>query len=137
MLRRTPLKRGKPLKQSGGLKRSRINPVNRKRRAAKYIRNFAGPNQHDTWIRALPCCLCKHLGQRQGSQTQSAHTVARGMGGAKGTYRDTVPLCNAHHRVQETVGNERIMAHYGLDLVALAAALAAQHERESGNALEI
>ncbi|HEX2882628.1 MAG TPA: hypothetical protein VHO25_24075 [Polyangiaceae bacterium] len=129
---RSPLKRGAPLVRKTPIKRS--NP---KRRAAKYVRNFSGPGDfhHDTWIRAKRCCLCATMLKRgQHDPTEAAHTKARGMGGANGSYKDLVPLCRTHHRSQESLGNRWALRTYGVDLVKLAATLLAEHEAEAGKA---
>ncbi len=80
-MKRSPMKRGKPLHRQ-----SRINPVNRKRRAAKKAERY-GPQA--ALCRTLPCCAC---GVCDESEPHHHPTVARG-----GTDRDTVPLCADHH----------------------------------------
>lgn len=119
-LKRTPLRRSSSLERSvlhwGApiARRSRINPINRVRRAWKFQRNF-GP--HAEWIRSLPCVL---TGRGCSGPVEAAHAVARGMGGCKGSRKDLVPLCCGHHEQQER-GFETFERAYSIDLSALAA----------------
>jgi hypothetical protein len=60
---------------------------------------------------------------------QACHTIARGMGGAKGDRRNLVPLC-AHHHTEAgergTSQREAFEKRYGLDLQAEAKRIAEQ-----------
>lgn len=118
-LRRTALRPGKPL-----ARRTKLRPVNRERRTELYERQYGDRGEV---IRAMPCLL---LGQDgcHGS-IEAAHVRSRGAGG---TARDLVPLCAAHHREQHDHGIKTFAARYGLDLRAIADALARrldEHER--------
>lgn len=148
-MKRSPIKRKTPMRtyrandvqiSIGGRKvvgygalqvRKRLPRVNRKRAAEKFHRNFDGGIGHDKWIRAKPCCLCTAVGQTQRTPTQAAHAKARGMGGAGGDWQLLVPLCNEHHREQESAGNVRIEARYGVNLVEYAALLAVVHQADA------
>jgi hypothetical protein len=143
--RRTPLARGKAIARS-----TRLAPVNRKRKAETYARNFGSRGDP---VRAMGC-LVGALLERELDEVasfvsrlrvatsheilglacsfgpiQAAHTRARGMGGAKGGRRDLVPLCRHHHaeageaRTSQRADFER---RYGLDLQAEAAQIAAE-----------
>lgn len=96
-------------------RRTRIRPVNTARRKVRYEAAF-GP--HAEWVRRLPCCVptC-----RQGPPSDPAHVRSRAAGG---TWRDLVPMCRAHHDEQHRTGIETFQARHGVDLRALAAALA-------------
>jgi hypothetical protein len=107
-LKRTPLKRGKP-----------VNRVNRKRRVA---RSKAAFGDKAAWIRMEPCAVfehgrglndCNHMAKRE-----AAHVKSRGAGG---TSTHMIPLCNLHHAEQHAVGIQTFATKYGLDLEALAA----------------
>ena len=85
-MKRTALKRKTGLKRGGDLKRkSRLNPVNRKRKARLYERNFG---DHAEWIRQMPCAITGAP-----PPNDPHHTKRRGMGGCGGDKRHLVPLC--------------------------------------------
>lgn len=80
MLRKTPLKRGKPLKRTA-FKRSRPKP------------NPAGSDPaHLAHIRTLPCCSC---GAKFGVVSHHS-TVGRGLS-QKTSDHETMPLCRRCH----------------------------------------
>ncbi len=118
MNRSTFIRRGKPLRRS--------NP---KRKELKFARNFSGGDdfRHDEYIRRQPCCVCWSMAREQKSRTEQAHVNARGMGGAGGTWKDTVPLCSTHHLEQGYDGNAAILEKYGVHLPSRAAELVAAH----------
>lgn len=127
-MKRTPLKRKTPMKRGGRLKRTglsrttRINPVNKTRRAKTSARNFGERGQP---VRDMGCLCAGPLSQgRIGlshcmGDIQAAHVIARGMGGAKGDRRDLVPLCARHHEEAGERGTSKRAAFqdaFGLDL---------------------
>lgn len=111
-MKRTPLKRGTPLRR-----RTRLAPVNRRRRAAAHARNFG---ERANLVRAMPCLLsgagCK-------GQVEAAHVRSRGAGGDR---RDLVPLCSGHHREQHQRGLPTFCTTHKLDLRAAAARIAVE-----------
>jgi hypothetical protein len=137
--RRKPLARGKALARS-----TRLAPVNRKRKAETYARNFGDRGSH---VRALNCLglaldTAHFFADLEAAPheepddslacsgpTQAAHARARGMGGAKGDRRDLVPLCQRHHVEAGELGTsqradfERL---HGISLTAEAARIAAE-----------
>jgi hypothetical protein len=135
--RRKPLARGKALARS-----TRLAPVNRKRRAKVFERNFG---QRAAEVRSLGCIVGAKLGRELDDQptfghklavavyhqesgqacdfggAQAAHARARGMGGCKGDRRDLVPLCHRHHLEAgefRTTQRTEFEKRYGIDLVA-------------------
>lgn len=103
------MKRHTHLGRKGPLSRkTRIRPANPKRKAKAYARNYG---ERGDAVRAMGCLCVKALrswdfdeqvtedtpGQCDAHPIQAAHSVARGMGGAKGDRRDLVPLCGRHH----------------------------------------
>jgi hypothetical protein len=112
--RNTPLKPGK-----------RIKPSNAKRRKKTFDRNFGergGPVRDMGCLCADPW-ITRHApnGTRTwcSGDTQASHTIARGMGGAKGSRRNLVPLCAGHHAESGERGTsqrEAFESRYGLDL---------------------
>lgn len=111
------------------MKRTRINPINRKRKAELHARNFGDEAEA---VRMLPCLCwartCTWNRDRCRGDVVAAHVTARGMGGAKGGRLDLVPLCDAHHREAgeaRTSEREAFESRYGLDLRAEADRLAA------------
>jgi hypothetical protein len=143
--RRKPLARGKALARS-----TRLAPVNRERRVKVFERNFG---QRAAEVRSLGCIVGARLGGELDEQptfirklvvavrhqesgqacdfggAQAAHAIARGMGGAKGSRRDLVPLCAKHHaeageaRTSQRANFEQT---YGISLTAEAARIAAE-----------
>lgn len=142
MMRRSPLRRvGKKGARAivEGRHRSPIPAVNRDRRDETYRRNFGGPAPGDYRLRIvlMPCAACKRRGP-----SEPAHVRARGMGGAKGSWKDLVPLCGARYGEQgchslydrhRDAFRERFP---GLDLATIAARLVADYLAELGLPLD-
>ena len=93
-MKRTALKRRTPLRQR--------NP---ERRARLYARNFG---EHADRVRSLPCLVPGCM-----QRVEACHARARGMGGAKGSWRDLVPLCREHH---EEAGEHRTSKRHAFEL---------------------
>lgn len=103
------MKRGKPLKRSGWLRRlTPLKQFNRKRRARLYAKQFG---EHAETIRELPCCVC---GARP---SDPAHVRSRGAGG---TAKDLVPLCRWHHRECHDQGITTFESRHNVDLRSIA-----------------
>lgn len=81
------------------MKRSPINRVNRKRKAANHKRAYGGP-AFLAYIHRLPCWACGYAGP---SPRQAAHTVNGGMG-RKGDADTIIALCNVCHGKQHAQG---------------------------------
>ncbi len=108
--------------------RTRINPVNRKRRAKAFVRNFGAKR---AWIVSLDCVVpgCWRR------PVDPAHVKSVG---ARGTSADLVALCagpDGHHREQHDHGIKTFQAKYGLDLPAIAAKLEATWQERAPAAL--
>jgi hypothetical protein len=93
------------------MKRSQIRKVNPKRKRARFEAAY-GSQANVERIRALPCVICGR------TPSEAAHVRSRGAGG---TWRDIVPLCTTHHRMQHDMGIRSFERHYGVDLAELAA----------------
>lgn len=87
------------------MKRSRPNPVNRKRRAKAFVRNY-GSKEHVEAMKSEGCYIARiwspPMWMESGRPTcwgplDAAHARAKGMGGAKGDVEDLVCLCRGHH----------------------------------------
>jgi hypothetical protein len=123
------MKRGKPLRR-----RTRIKATNPERRKRAFARNFGTRGEA---VRAMGCLAAGVWGSADEAgcydSTQACHSIARGMGGAKGDRRNLVPLCGRHHSESGERGTsqraefERV---HGLDLQAEAARIAEQLDRE-------
>lgn len=112
-LKRSRLTRKAWLKRGPGPKRkTRLNPVNRKRKKKRHRDNF-GPKAE--WIRSLPCVCC---GGRD--RVEAAHARSRGAGG---TSEHLVPLQHVCHRYQHQVGIKTFQSERGVDLMDEAARL--------------
>jgi hypothetical protein len=123
MLRRSALKRKSPMRTKTGLRtgqplarKTGLRPVNPARRAKRFAEQFHS-DAFVSWVHSLACAVpgC------QRTDIEAAHvgrTRARG-----GTWQEVAPLCAPHHREQE--GRSRAFgARYGIDLDAIAAAVA-------------
>lgn len=82
-LRRTPLKRGKPL-----------NRVNRKRRQSEFARCY-GSVERVEWVKSLPCVGCGRNWATTRVPIDNAH-IETGGTGRKADYTKIVPLCSPH-----------------------------------------
>ena len=128
--RRTPLKAGKPLQRRKPLKAvsgletrselKRHKPLrksNPERRKRKHARNHG---EHSAFIRSLPCAVRQLPSCRENRwRIVPAHAVATGMGGCKGTFRDTVPLSWDLHQLQHNIGIDAFEERFGVPLLAL------------------
>ena len=94
------------------LKRSRLNPYNRSRRARRFEEGFES-EERVAWYRhqfcAVPGCPT--------GPCEVAHVKSRAAGG---TADDAVPLCSPHHREQHDIGIRTFEGKYGLDLETMA-----------------
>ena len=59
-------------------------------------------------VRAMPCLVPGCM-----QRVEACHARARGMGGAKGSWRDLVPLCREHH---EEAGEHRTSKRHAFEL---------------------
>jgi len=142
MMRRSPLRRiGKKTaaRMAHGTPRRPLPARNPERQEASYRRNYAGPLPGDYRLRivVMPCAAC---GRR--APSEPAHVRARGMGGAKGCWRDLAPLCGPRfgdvgcHRLFDGDRAAFRARFPGLDLAAIAAELAAAYLAELGLAVD-
>ncbi len=133
------------MKRYGRLKRqTRLRAINPARRGRKYLRNFAGrladgagfPSgyDHSEAVRRMACAASDF--SRYHQPIEAAHAAARGMGGAKGTWADLIPLCRSCHArfdVEHANDIERFGASVGKDLRGRADRLAIQAWEANGS----
>lgn len=109
-MRKTELRR-----KSGIARKTRVRPVNAKRKAKNHARAYGGA-ERIAFVKSLPCIVtmpsAKHYGE-----IQVAHTKTGGIG-RKADSKHTVPLCEYHHANQHTFGVESFQLAYGVDLDA-------------------
>jgi hypothetical protein len=112
------------------LRRSRLSPVNRKRRAKRRAEAFG---EQAELCRHLPCVVAHSswwlvngiqsavalavLGSTIRGQSEPHHVPSRGAGG---TDKDCVPLSAELHREFHTIGEQSFAAKYAVDLRAIA-----------------
>ena len=111
LIRRTPMPRAtKPMK------RTRLAPVNRKRKARRFEAAYHSPG-FIAWVHSLACAVpgCAR------TDIHAAHVVSRARGG---TWQDVAPLCGSHHDDQHRLGVGLFNQKYGIDLAGIAAAVA-------------
>lgn len=106
-LTRTPMPRG----------RTRVKPVNAKRRKSEFARCYES-RARVAWIKSLPC-LARGQGYC-GGDIQNAHTATGGTG-RKADASTVVPLCLKHHAALHTIGARTFASIHRLDLAAEAA----------------
>lgn len=63
----------------------------------------AEEREHLTRVRALPCCVC--LPNEQTSHTQAHHLLDSGK---RISHYHTIPLCDQHHRVINTLPQRQL-----------------------------
>lgn len=109
--RRTPLKTGKPLRaktelRRGTLKvsgkaRKRVNPVNPKRKARLWRKQFHS-REFVRFSKRQPCVACGLLrfDDEGNGLNETAHSACSRANG--GTYRDTCTLCSECHAEEHT-----------------------------------
>ena len=78
----------------------------RQRLAERYAKAWHSP-ERCAWMKAQPCLVCGKVPSEQ------HHVIPRSRGG---TYRDIVPLCQAHHSEGHTRGGLPFQARSGVDL---------------------
>jgi hypothetical protein len=100
-LRKTELRRG-----------GRVKPVNRKRKAANWLRAY-GSEERVQWFAAQPCVVSGE------GPCENVHVRGDGMG-RKAGYQSIVPMTAAHHRELHSLGLRSFEAKYHLDLAQLA-----------------
>ena len=85
------MKRGGPLKRTGGLTRSRMKPGKRKSKYALRERDL----EFMRWVKTLPCLL---VGEGPYSSVVEADHAGLDVGmGQKADDMTCVPLCSSHH----------------------------------------
>lgn len=111
-MKRTPLKRGKPIERRTPVRKS--NPARRKREHARAY----GPKARIAFVRSLPCIVpgASHIGP-----IENAHIETGGMG-RKADASLLVPLCHSHHRLLHSWGVASFQRVFCLDLAAEAEA---------------
>jgi len=101
-MKRTPLNRKTPIKKA-----------NAKRKRTRFARAYAS-GDNVARIQAMPCVVCGR------APSEAAHVRSRGAGG---TWRDIVPLCRDHHRIQHAMGIRSFEERFDVDLAAIAATI--------------
>jgi hypothetical protein len=95
-VKRTPLKRGKPLARGGYLERyTPIAPINRERRQRVRANQYHGPDRHAAWVCAQGCQVAGRVPSRCWGPLDPAHVRPVSVGG---TWEDLVCLCRGHHQ---------------------------------------
>lgn len=107
-MRKTPLKRGKPLSR-----RTRVRP--KKRKPSEFARIY-GSKERVLWVKAQPCVAAGFHSPCDG-RIENAHIVTDGMG-RKASYEAIVPLCRCHHRRLHDMGRERFENWSGVVLAS-------------------
>jgi len=105
------------------VKRSRLNPVNAKRRAKEFARTYGG-KARVAWVKQLGCCICKV------KPADNAHLPSRSGMGRKGDADRIVPLCRLHHQELHEQGQALVEARHGIDLSVWADAITIAWERK-------
>lgn len=106
LVRRTQLRRGRPLARKTAMRRQNRQRI-KARRAAQFGMQAA-------LCRALPCIVCGR------GPSDPHHVKSRGAGGRD---EHTVPLDRQHHDELHTIGRHAFEKKYGVDLVHEAARL--------------
>jgi|SRR5882672_4020261 len=110
-----PSSQAKPARRP--IRKSRVKPVNAKRKAKELLRTF-GPPERREWMKLMPCVAdcCPH-------KTENVHTKGGG-GSRRADARFIVPMCRFHHRYLHDHGEaglRRMFMPTALPLVEIAA----------------
>lgn len=144
------MKTRKPLRRKTPLRSGSVLPKRNRKRGHKFPKNV--DERYREYIRAMPCIadwsqdgyrcnysipsrdiltytdyLCGRIGGRRA--VECAHVIPRGRGGVD--VGNTLPMCPRHHDEQEGK-TPAFEAKYGVDLSAVASALAARYRKEMG-----
>jgi hypothetical protein len=156
-MKRSPLKRGKPLPRPKETKLSRtpVRKVNKQqgvKRALWWLKDLFGYQDaarrekeaaarerafgaKADWVRKQRCALednygyeCRYHWDWNGSVTDPAHvTHSRGAGGDSSAI---IPLCRHHHEQQHTIGVRTFEERYAVNLESLAASFEQRYQEE-------
>lgn len=96
-----------------GVKRSKIKPVNKKRKTKNFKKHFHS-EEFVIWIKNRPCVVCGL------TPSDTAHIKSRISGGY---IRNVVPLCRTHHTESHTIGLKSFEEKYSIDLQSYADSL--------------
>ena len=107
-MKRTPLRRGGPLKR-----KKPMNKVNPKRRQKERTRAYGSPRRRE-WVSQQPCWICKQT-PSENAHVKKVGDPASGMG-RKDDADHIVPLCRKHHQELHQLGQQRFDKQYGTDL---------------------
>lgn len=104
------------------MKRSRLNPVNGKRKRRLLAVQFGKQAEH---CRQAACCVCFQPGP-----SHPHHVRSRGAGGLDA---DTVPLCPGHHAMVHSWGVKTFIRETGVDLYQVAKGIAQEIAGRTGD----
>jgi hypothetical protein len=115
--------------------RKPVAPVNRKRRAALFDRNYGVGGQRGESVRAMGCGIAGVAGHVCEEKKDACHSTARGMGGTKGDSGKLWDGCRAAHREAGERGTSQRAAFvekYGMDPEVRAAEVKAELDERFG-----
>jgi hypothetical protein len=113
-MKRSALKRRSPLRAHAPLRRrTRINPVNRKRKAVRFERAYLS-TAYVGFIHWTGCVV----GRGCSGPVHAAHRISRGAGG---TWRELFGACERHHEQGHRIGLQSFQRLHGLNLEAICA----------------
>lgn len=87
-MKRTPLKRGKPLRA-----KTRMKPRSDKRKAYRASSEGKAALEYMKAVKGLPCCICKAP-----APSDAHHVICDRFGARKSSDWDCIPLCKKHHQ---------------------------------------
>ena len=126
MVRKAPLRPGKPLSRKTRLKRNTpLAPVNRERRQAERERAY-GPKARREWLTRQPCVACGRVPTEDRPNHQH-HTKGGGVG-RKADADTIVPLCPTCHRLHHD--GHQLDVEWGSEARRIEAAWQAETARE-------
>ena len=92
-MKRTPLKRGKPLKA-----KKRMSQTSGKRRAYRASESGKLANLYMGLVKQLPCVICGEMG------VDAHHVICNRYGARKSSDFDVIPLARQYHRAEYPTG---------------------------------
>lgn len=115
------------MKRSTPLTRSRVRPVNRKRKAKNFQRAYGGPTRL-AWLKAWVCMAHLHQLYDCAGPIEAAHTKSGGTG-RKADAATLIPLCHRHHRHLHDMGARSFEKLYGFTLADACARVEAEWQK--------
>lgn len=128
-MKRTPLKRGPPLRAWKPLKRTKFKARGKRtKRSGGHLFPRSVDAARRAFVRTFPCAPCLASGATQRTKTQACHLKSRGAGGPDAG--NLWPGCERHHIEQHTDGLATFQRRYRLNLARICERIEASYVKQ-------